>query len=319
MFLRDEDDNEKNSSQDALDSDNNRFGSVDKYRRRYKDLRDSEFAEASRGLVDHNEAMAELRERNGLEEHDENDLVRYYPSPANALRRSRKDSPVNRFVLPVYDPEHKVTPMDLAVEDDISLEKEEDKEDDSEKILDNMLLDENEHDELPSETHLRVEEHRVKREYNRVAAWEMPELRAQSVPFAPSDEVFVFRYSSYMGQTHRGEAKIVVEAQASAIAKKYFGSDAKLAAKRLHKLKLLCGPRYDPSTGAVHISSESFPNSVQNKKYLVDTLKRLLIEAYDLEKDDFADLPLDRRHAKTKRRMPAFPKEWERPQDALEI
>jgi hypothetical protein len=55
--------------------------------------------------------------------------------------------------------------------------------------------------------------------------------------------------------------------------------DLQLNAKERHKFLLLCGPRYNETTGVVKMACTQFPFRAQNKEYLKDTLKKLLEEA----------------------------------------
>ncbi|CEI92845.1 hypothetical protein RMCBS344292_07094 [Rhizopus microsporus] len=57
------------------------------------------------------------------------------------------------------------------------------------------------------------------------------------------------------------------------------------------------------------MSSERFPKRQQNKKFLLDTLHKLINEAKDT-KDTFADVPLNLPKPKTRLE---FPKEWLKP------
>ncbi|KAK9463671.1 mitochondrial 37S ribosomal protein mS35 [Lipomyces oligophaga] len=173
-------------------------------------------------------------------------------------------------------------------------------------------------DELPPAVHMQVEEHRFKRMYNRVTAWEMPSLRQNFVPFSPRSktkgELFNFKYVSYMGQTHPSEGNVTVTFNVEEVADYYFG-EGEERNTRLHKLKLLCLKRYDSNTNTVHMSARNFQHSAQNKLFLVNTLKRLLAEAYYIEEETFADIPFDPRYRKTKRPQMGYPKEWLRSQD----
>ena len=47
----------------------------------------------------------------------------------------------------------------------------------------------------------------------------------------------------------------------------------------------------------------------QNKRYLGDTIQRLLAEVRDPEADSFEDIPLDTRHHKFKKVL-EFPESW---------
>jgi small subunit ribosomal protein S35 len=66
--------------------------------------------------------------------------------------------------------------------------------------------------------------------------------------------------------------------------------------------------RYNPATGIIKLSSENFEAPAQNKRYLGDTISRLIAEARNSD-DLFEDIPLDLRHAKITRK-PIFPENW---------
>ncbi len=74
------------------------------------------------------------------------------------------------------------------------------------------------------------------------------------------------------------------------------------------KLIKLSGPRYNPSSDIIKLSTEQFDTQTQNKRFLGETIQTLLAEAKDAT-DTFADVPFDFRHHKTKVRH-EFPKEW---------
>lgn len=76
--------------------------------------------------------------------------------------------------------------------------------------------------------------------------------------------------------------------------------------QRLTLLKLV-GTRYNPDKDLIKMSCEKFPSRAQNKRYLGDLINSLIKEAK--EGDSFADIPLDLRHHKPKRRH-EFPREW---------
>lgn len=57
-------------------------------------------------------------------------------------------------------------------------------------------------------------------------------------------------------------------------------SESRLATPAaLHKFKLLAGPRYDPDTDTIKISSDSFPSVEMNIKWASDALDRLIAAA----------------------------------------
>ena len=111
---------------------------------------------------------------------------------------------------------------------------------------------------------------------------------------------FRFRYTSYLGESHPATNKVVVEFCASDM--------PNLSDVQKSKLIKLAGPRYNPETDIIKMSCELYDTQAQNKRFLGDTISKLLAEARDL-KDDFADVPFDFRHHKPKKRY-EFPKEW---------
>lgn len=121
-------------------------------------------------------------------------------------------------------------------------------------------------------------------------------------PFTPPplDHPLRFRYTTYMGETHPGSKKIVVE----------FCTRDLRDLTELQRIKLikLVGPRYNPDTDIVKMSSEMFETPAQNKRYLGDLVDTLIEEAKD-ETDTFEDVPLDFRHHKSKPKA-KFPEGW---------
>ena len=162
-------------------------------------------------------------------------------------------------------------------------------------------------DDITSLGHGELEQHREMREYARIAAWEMPLLSRLAKPFSPPglDEPLRFRYTTYMGETHPAAKKIVVE---------FCTRDLRdLNEQQRTKLVKLVGPRYNPETDVVKMSSEMFETQAQNKRYLGDLVDTLIAEAKD-ETDMFEDVPLDFRHHKFKRK-PTFPDGWKLSQE----
>lgn len=174
-----------------------------------------------------------------------------------------------------------------------------------------------EYDDIPSLGHIQLRDHRVQREYNRVAAYELPQLSKFASEYKPpaKSEILRFRYTTYMGENHAGEAKVVVSFKTSDL--EGFND------KQRHKLRLLAGTRYDHETDIVKMSSSAFPEVAQNVRYLGDIIRNLIDEAKDLSKDSFEDIPLSTSHvtARKRRNKPLypnhkFPDSWKRPQDA---
>ena len=103
-----------------------------------------------------------------------------------------------------------------------------------------------------------------------------------------------------MGETHPGSNKIVLE---------FCTRDLRaLSEPQRIKLIKLVGPRYNPETDTVKISSEMFETSAQNKRYLGDLVDTLIAEAQD-DTDTFEDVPLDFRHHKFRPKV-EFPDAW---------
>ncbi|KAI1332636.1 hypothetical protein F5Y16DRAFT_356092 [Xylariaceae sp. FL0255] len=161
--------------------------------------------------------------------------------------------------------------------------------------------DEFDEDDIMGMAHGKLQEHREYREYARIAAWQMPLLSKLAVPFQPptAKEPLRFRYTSYMGENHPAEPKVVVE---------FSPRDMQLSEAQQLKLRKLLGPRWNPETDIAKMSCEQFDHAAQNKRYLSDLVNKLIAEAKD-PKDMLEDIPLDTRHHVVKKK-PKFPKEW---------
>lgn len=181
-------------------------------------------------------------------------------------------------------------------------------------------------DDITSLGHGELEQHRELREYARIAAWEMPLLSSMTSPppnvsnaygpvpadtygqtelakpFQPPalDQPLRFRYTTYMGETHPAEKKVVLEFCTRDL-------PSLTEAQRIKLIKLV-GPRYNPEKDLVKMSSEMFETQAQNKRYLGDLVDSLMAEAKD-KSDMFEDVPLDFRHHRFKSR-PEFPEGW---------
>lgn len=174
------------------------------------------------------------------------------------------------------------------------------------------------YDDIPALGHLNLRGHRVQREYNRVAAYELPQLSQYATPYQPPSktQVLRFRYTSYMGEDHPAESKVVVTFKTKDL--------PNLDDKQCHKLRVLAGTRYDFETDEIRISSQAYPEAAQNVRYLGEIIRDLLAEAKDLSKESFEDIPLNTNHIQARKRRNksiypsqfTFPEEWKRPQDA---
>ncbi|PHH76115.1 hypothetical protein CDD80_1783 [Ophiocordyceps camponoti-rufipedis] len=167
-------------------------------------------------------------------------------------------------------------------------------------------LDQFNEDDMMSMAHGKLDEIRDMRHYARLIAWEMPLLSKFAKPFVPptEDQVLRWRYTTYMGESHPAEKKVVVQ---------FSPTDMGLTPVQMGKLKKLAGPRYDPDKDMVKMSCESYQYPAQNKQYLSDLVQKLLAEARD-PTDTFEDVPLDFRHTQTKSK-PRFPAEWRMTED----
>jgi small subunit ribosomal protein S35 len=148
---------------------------------------------------------------------------------------------------------------------------------------------------LPSQAHADIETHREIRALSRKAAWEMPLLGSLSKSFSPPTQAtpLRWRYTTYMGEVHPASKKVVVEFAPADI--------PDLNEKQKLKLVKLAGARYNPDKEIVRMSCESFEHQAQNKRFLGETISKLLAEAKDPNADSFEDVPLDLRHVENKR------------------
>ncbi|ETS82251.1 hypothetical protein PFICI_07253 [Pestalotiopsis fici W106-1] len=174
-------------------------------------------------------------------------------------------------------------------------------EEDQDYLTNDIDEDDFGEEDMMSMAHGKLEEHREYREYARIAAWQMPLLSKLARPFEPptQEECLRFRYTTYMGENHPAQSKVVVE---------FSPRDLGLTSAQQWKMKKLLGARWNPETKIAKMSCEQFDHQAQNKRYLADLVNKLIVEAKD-ETDTFRDVPLDTRHHKIKTK-PKFPKEW---------
>lgn len=151
--------------------------------------------------------------------------------------------------------------------------------------------------------------HRELRQYYRKIVYELPSLTEYTKDFIPpsEDRILQFRFTTFFGEDHPSASKVVMRVDVRKLG---------LGEGELLKLKKLAGSRIDHNTQILKMSSERFNDPAQNRKYLSDTLDKLIKEAKDMT-DTFEDIPLDTRHSdrKLKHKRPKFPKSWNRPQD----
>ncbi|ODQ68478.1 hypothetical protein NADFUDRAFT_81431 [Nadsonia fulvescens var. elongata DSM 6958] len=170
--------------------------------------------------------------------------------------------------------------------------------------------------ELPTPAHQQIDYHRDVREYNRIAAYEFPQLakyvseyRGRKDPVDGTTKALRFKYSTFMGEkNHDGNNKVIVEFKVADI--------EGLNEIQSHKLKLLAGVRYDYRNDQVKIAGTMFSKPAQNKKYVSDVIDKLIAEA-KVDAEKFVSVPLDKRHIMRKEakqhkswKNQEFPQEW---------
>lgn len=80
-----------------------------------------------------------------------------------------------------------------------------------------------------------------------------------------------FRYTTYMGESHPADKKVVVE---------FAPGDLKdLTETQRQKLVKLAGPRYNPEKEIIKMSCERFEHQAQNKRYLGDMVDKMIAAA----------------------------------------
>ncbi|KAG9599272.1 hypothetical protein KCU97_g3576, partial [Aureobasidium melanogenum] len=121
-------------------------------------------------------------------------------------------------------------------------------------------------DDISSLGHAELEQTREIREYARLAGWEMPLLANLTKPYTPPTAAtpLRFRYTTYMGEQHPAQRKVVVE---------FDPQDLSLSPAHTQNLIKLAGVRYNPTTKLVKMSCEDHETQAQNKRYLGDTIK----------------------------------------------
>ncbi|KAM3558869.1 hypothetical protein MY1884_003761 [Beauveria asiatica] len=166
--------------------------------------------------------------------------------------------------------------------------------------------DEFKEDDMMSMAHNKLKEVREMRQYTRLAVWEMPLLSKLAKPFElpKEDHVLRWRYTTYMGEAHPAESKVVVQ---------FAPQDLGLTEVQTDKLRKLAGARLNPETDVIKMGSGRFEHQAQNKRYLQQLVGALVAEAKD-PRDTFADVALDTRHhhraTKAARTKPKFPAAW---------
>lgn len=169
-------------------------------------------------------------------------------------------------------------------------------------------------DEYPTSAQDIVRDFRDVMEFNRKAAFELPQLTKYKQEYEPtnySKTPITYKYTRFIGESHPAERKVAVQIKVS---------DLGLNEAETHKLKLLAGQRYNHIDDLLVMSSDKFIEPAQNASFLNDIINDLIVESKS-NPEEFADVPLDKRHTEAKllkktrknKRIIPFPKEWERP------
>lgn len=145
---------------------------------------------------------------------------------------------------------------------------------------------------------------------HRVCAYEMPLLSKYRQPYVPKRDTetpFTLSFESELGSVSQDSNRKV-----------FLSCDLKnlnLNEKQARKFKILAGEKFNHHANTIKIATDRYKETMQNARWLVDTLNKLLDTAKDLS-DDFADIPLDTRHMKQIKVRPQFPDSWKRPEEA---
>lgn len=169
-------------------------------------------------------------------------------------------------------------------------------------------------DEYPTSAQDIARDFRDLMEFNRKAAFELPQLAKFRKPYTPVSKdsaPVTYKFTRFIGESHPGERKVVLKLNLQ---------DLKLSAAAEHKFKLISGSRYDHQTGVFLMSCDRYLEPAQNASFLSDVLDDLIHES-NSSPEEFADLPLDKRHTTAKyskkqrkhKQFIPFPKEWEKP------
>lgn len=103
-----------------------------------------------------------------------------------------------------------------------------------------------------------------------------PESAPPLVVKPPSDCLQVKTVHYFSNRQHPHSRKAVVSVKLRDLVE---GANKLDNAQKLHKFKLLAGPRYDPDSDSFKISSEQFPTTQMNLKWCSDAIDRLIAAA----------------------------------------
>ncbi|KAK6463178.1 mitochondrial ribosome small subunit component [Scheffersomyces coipomensis] len=147
----------------------------------------------------------------------------------------------------------------------------------------------------------------------RISAYEMPLLAKFRQPYTPpvnSQSPIKLTYNTDFSDETSNKINRSVQLKVNL-------TDLKLNDKQQHNFKILSGNKFNHDTNIFSLKTDQYPEAIQNARFLVDTLNKLITESKDA-KNDFSDIPLDKRHMKQLHNKPApqFPESWKRPEDS---
>ncbi|GEQ70080.1 hypothetical protein JCM33374_g3756 [Metschnikowia sp. JCM 33374] len=145
---------------------------------------------------------------------------------------------------------------------------------------------------------------------HRISAYEMPLLAKFRQPYQPSsakETPLRLKFS-----TDFSEESTPINRNVTLFVNL---KDLELNAQQQRKFKLLAEEKFDHNTNVFKFSTDRYPESTQNARWLVETFNKLLTEAKDLTKNTFDEVPLNIAQKKANGATD-FPESWKRPQDA---
>ncbi|KAM9901112.1 hypothetical protein OXX79_004738 [Metschnikowia pulcherrima] len=146
---------------------------------------------------------------------------------------------------------------------------------------------------------------------HRISAYEMPLLakfRQQYTPTASRESPLRLKFNTDFSDESTPLNRHVTLSVAI--------RDLGLNKKQARKFKLLAADKFDHNNNVFRLSTDRYPESAQNARWLVETFTKLLTEAKDTTKNTFDEVPVDTSSMKARKSAAAFPESWKRPQDA---
>ncbi|OBA21645.1 hypothetical protein METBIDRAFT_40809 [Metschnikowia bicuspidata var. bicuspidata NRRL YB-4993] len=146
---------------------------------------------------------------------------------------------------------------------------------------------------------------------HRISAYEMPLLAKYRQPYTPQPAAqtpLKLKFTTDFSD----ESTAVNRSVALSVKLQHLG----LTDRQATKFKLLAGDKFDHRSNTFRLSTDRYPESTQNARWLVETFNRLLRESKDLTKNTFDEVPLNNVRQSARRKAAVFPELWKRPQDA---